>query len=259
MRLLLVEDDVMIGESVLDALRGEGYAVDWVRDGPMADAAWGSEHYDLVLLDLGLPKLDGLQVLRRARARHDRTPVLVATARDAVQDRIRGLDAGADDYVLKPYDLDELAARIRALLRRAAGRAEPLFSYGRISLNPATHEALLDGEPVALSQREWAVLEALIARPGMILSRAQLEEKLYSWKDEISSNAVEVYVHSLRKKLGADLIRNIRGMGYMIAKEPAAAPRRSSDGGDGTHTPGEADSDGGDGGDGGGDGGGGGE
>lgn len=257
MRLLLVEDDVMIGESVLDALRGEGYAVDWVRDGAVADLALRTEQYDLVLLDLGLPKMDGIAVLKALRTRRETTPVLIATARDAVSARIAGLDAGADDYVLKPYDLDELSARIRALLRRAAGRAEPVFSYGRISLNPATHEALLDGEPVALSQREWAVLEALIARPGMILSRAQLEEKLYSWKDEISSNAVEVYVHSLRKKLGADLIRNIRGMGYMIAKEPAPASPSRDGGGDGRHTP-EADSvgDGGDGGDGGGDGGG---
>ncbi|OYV38507.1 MAG: DNA-binding response regulator [Thiomonas sp. 20-64-5] len=253
MRLLLVEDDMMIGESVLDALRGEGYAVDWVRDGVLADSALRTEQYDLVLLDLGLPKMDGLAVLKALRARRETTPVLIATARDAVSARIQGLDAGADDYVLKPYDLDELSARIRALLRRAAGRAEPVFSYGRISLNPATHEALLDGDPVALSQREWAVLEALIARPGMILSRAQLEEKLYSWKDEISSNAVEVYVHSLRKKLGADLIRNIRGMGYMIAKEPAATalptPRRDS-GGD-VHAPDDADG-GGIGGDGGG-------
>lgn len=248
MRLLLVEDDMMIGESVLDALRGEGYAVDWVRDGVMADSALRTEQYDLVLLDLGLPKMDGIAVLKALRARRETTPVLIATARDAVSARIQGLDAGADDYVLKPYDLDELSARIRALLRRAAGRAEPVFSYGRISLNPATHEALLDGEPVALSQREWAVLEALIARPGMILSRAQLEEKLYSWKDEISSNAVEVYVHSLRKKLGADLIRNIRGMGYMIAKEPAAAspstPRKDGGGGDGTHAPEDTDADG---------------
>jgi len=228
MRLLLVEDDTMIGESVLDALRGEGYAVDWVRDGVMADSALRTERYDLVLLDLGLPKMDGMAVLKALRARHEATPVLIATARDAVAARIAGLDAGADDYVLKPYDLNELSARIRALLRRAAGRAEPVYRWGRISLNPATHEALLDGEPVALSQREWAVLEALIARPGMILSRAQLEEKLYSWKDEISSNAIEVYVHSLRKKLGPDLIRNIRGMGYMIAKEPAAGAQRAA-------------------------------
>ncbi|MHB1668203.1 MAG: response regulator [Thiomonas sp.] len=225
MRLLLVEDDAMIGESVLDALRGDGYAVDWVRDGQMADTAWSTEHYDLVLLDLGLPRLDGLQVLKKARARRDRTPVLIATARDAVQARIAGLDAGADDYVLKPYDLDELQARIRALLRRAAGRAEPVFEHGPVRLNPATHEATFEGQPAQLSQREWAVLEALIARPGVILSRTQLEEKLYSWKDEISSNAVEVYVHSLRKKLGADFIRNIRGMGYVISREAPATHR----------------------------------
>ncbi len=235
MRLLLVEDDVMIGESVLDALRGEGYAVDWVRDGAVADSVLRTDRYDLVLLDLGLPKLDGLAVLKAMRVRRDVTPVLIATARDAVPARIAGLDAGADDYVLKPFDLDELGARIRALLRRAAGRADPVYTWGRISLNPATHEALLDGTPVALSQREWAVLEALIARPGMVLSRAQIEEKLYSWKDEISSNAVEVYVHSLRKKLGAELIRNIRGMGYMIAREAEVAPAADDQGdGDGS-------------------------
>ena len=219
MRLLLVEDDVMIGESVLDALRAEGYAVDWVRDGQTAASAWSTESYDLVLLDLGLPRRDGLQVLQQARARRDRTPVLIATARDAVDDRIRGLDAGADDYLLKPYDLNELQARIRALLRRAAGRAEPALSHAGVCLNPATREATLHGQPLVLSQREWAVLEALMRRPGVILSRAQLEEKLYGWKDEISSNAVEVYVHSLRKKLGAELIRNIRGMGYVIARD----------------------------------------
>ena len=222
MRLLLVEDDVMIGETVLDALRAEGYAVDWVRDGSLADAAWSTESYDLVVLDLGLPRQDGLQVLKRARARRDRTPVLIATARDAVSDRVAGLDAGADDYLLKPFDLDELHARVRALLRRAAGRAEPLFVHGRICLNPVTHEAMLDGAPIALSQREWAVLEALIARPGTILSRTQLEEKLYGWKDEVSSNTIEVYIHSLRKKFGAELIQNIRGMGYVIRREPEA-------------------------------------
>ncbi|WP_297911676.1 response regulator [Thiomonas sp.] len=219
MRLLLVEDDMMIGESALDALRAEGYAVDWVRDGRAADAAWSTEHYDLVLLDLGLPARDGLQVLKAARERHDATPVLIITARDSVDDRIRGLDAGADDYLLKPYDLNELQARIRALLRRAAGRAEPALSHGGVCLNPATREATLHGQPLVLSQREWAVLEALMRRPGVILSRAQLEEKLYGWKDEISSNAVEVYVHSLRKKLGAEFIRNIRGMGYVLARE----------------------------------------
>ena len=219
MRLLLVEDDTMIGEVVLDLLRAEHYAVDWVKDGEMADTALRqSQSYDLVLLDLGLPRLDGLDVLRAMRARKDRTPVLVATARDAVDQRIAGLDAGADDYVLKPYDLDELLARIRALLRRAAGRAEPVFEHNGITINPATREVQAEGVPVTLSAREWAVLEALIARPGAVLSRAQLEEKLYSWRDEVSSNAVEVYIHGLRKKLGSELIQNVRGVGYMVPK-----------------------------------------
>ncbi|MDE2626784.1 MAG: response regulator [Burkholderiales bacterium] len=218
MRLLLVEDDTMIGESVLDLLRAEHYAVDWVKDGEMADTALHSQSYDLVLLDLGLPRRDGLTVLRALRARKERIPVLIATARDSVRQRIEGLDAGADDYVLKPYDLDELLARIRALLRRAAGRAEPVYEHMGVSINPATREVTAGGLAVVLSAREWAVLEPLIARPGLVLSRAQLEEKLYGWKDEISSNAVEVYIHGLRKKLGADLIRNVRGVGYMVPK-----------------------------------------
>lgn len=216
MRLLLVEDDVMIGETVLDVLRTEHFAVDWVKDGVMADTATRTQHYDLILLDLGLPKRDGLDVLKGLRQRHDTTPVIVVTARDAVADRIAGLDAGADDYVLKPYDLDELLARIRALIRRGAGRPDPVLEINNVRLNPITHEALRDGQPVALSAREWAVLEALMARPGSVLSRAQLEEKLYSWKDEISSNAVEVYVHGLRKKLGSDFIQTVRGLGYAL-------------------------------------------
>ena len=219
MRLLLVEDDLMIGESVLDLLSAESYAVDWVKDGEMADTALRTQTYDLVLLDLGLPRRDGLEVLRSLRARKERIPVLIATARDSVQQRIEGLDAGADDYVLKPYDLDELLARIRALTRRAAGRAEPVYEHRGVSINPVTREVLVAGQPVVLSAREWAVLEPLLARPGLLLSRTQLEEKLYGWKDEISSNAVEVYIHGLRKKLGADLIRNVRGVGYMVPKE----------------------------------------
>ncbi len=218
MRLLLVEDDTMIGESVYDLLRAEHHAVDWVRDGDMADTALRTQTYDVVLLDLGLPRRDGLEVLRDLRARKDRTPVLVATARDAVAERVQGLDAGADDYVLKPYELDELLARIRALARRAAGRAEPVYEHKGVSIDPATREVSVNGEPVVLSAREWAVLEPLIARPGRVLSRAQLEEKLYSWKDEISSNAVEVYIHGLRKKLGAELVLNVRGVGYMVPK-----------------------------------------
>ena len=218
MRLLLVEDDTMIGEAVLDLLRAEHYAVDWVKDGEMADTALRTQTYDLVLLDLGLPRRDGLAVLRDLRTRKERIPVLIATARDSIQQRIEGLDAGADDYVLKPYDLDELLARIRALTRRAAGRAEPVYEHKGVSINPATREVTVRGEPVVLSAREWAVLEPLLARPGLVLSRTQLEEKLYGWKDEISSNAVEVYIHGLRRKLGAELIQNVRGVGYMVPK-----------------------------------------
>ncbi len=218
MRLLLVEDDPMIGEAVQDLLRAEHYAVDWARDGDAADTALRTQTYDLVLLDLGLPKRDGLSVLRDLRARKTRTPVLVATARDAVAQRIEGLDAGADDYVLKPYDLDELLARIRALLRRAAGRAEPVYEHKGVSINPTTREATVNGVPVVLSAREWAVLEPLLARPGLVLSRQQLEDKLYGWGDEVSSNAVEVYIHGLRKKLGPDVLLNVRGVGYLVPK-----------------------------------------
>lgn len=208
----------MIGETVLDVLRAEHFAVDWVKDGVMADTALRSAPYDLVLLDLGLPQRDGLDVLKALRQRKDSTPVLVVTARDAVADRIAGLDAGADDYVLKPYDIDELLARIRALTRRSTGRADPVLEMHGLRLNPATHEATRDGQPVTLSGREWAVLEALMARPGVVFSRAQLEEKLYSWKDDVSSNAVEVYIHGLRKKLGAELIQNVRGLGYVMPR-----------------------------------------
>ena len=218
MRLLLVEDDPMIGDAVQDLLRAEHYAVDWARDGDAADTALRTQPYDLVLLDLGLPKRDGITVLRDLRTRKNRTPVLVATARDAVAQRIEGLDAGADDYVLKPYDLDELLARIRALLRRAAGRAEPVYEHKGVCINPATREATVQGVPVVLSAREWAVLEPLIARPGMVLSRQQLEDKLYGWGDEVSSNAVEVYIHGLRKKLGAEVLLNVRGVGYLVPK-----------------------------------------
>ena len=219
MRLLLVEDDAMIGETALQLLRTEHYAVDWVRDGNMADQALRSAQYDLVLLDLGLPKRDGLEVLRALRNRRSTVPVLIATARDGVSDRIAGLDAGADDYVVKPYDTDELLARIRALLRRSAGRAEPAFEHKGVSLNPATREATVNGLAVSLSAREWAVLEPLLARPGVVLSRVQLEEKLFSWKDDVSSNAVEVYIHGVRKKLGADVIQTVRGLGYLVPKE----------------------------------------
>lgn len=218
MRLLLVEDDVMIGEAVLDLLRAEGYAVDWVKDGAHADEVLREHGYDLLLLDLGLPKLDGLTVLEHLRARKDRVPVLIATARDALNQRVAGLDKGADDYIIKPYEFDELLARIRALLRRAAGRAEPVYEHLGVSIDPVTREVWVRGQAVSLSAREWSVLELLLARPGMVLSRKQLEDKLYSWRDEVSSNAVEVYIHGLRKKLGAELIQNVRGVGYMMPK-----------------------------------------
>lgn len=218
MRLLLVEDDVMIGEAVLDLLRAEGYAVDWVKDGAHADEVLREHAYDLLLLDLGLPKLDGLTVLEHLRARKDRVPVLIATARDALNQRVAGLDKGADDYIIKPYEFDELLARIRALLRRAAGRAEPVYEHLGVSIDPATREVWVRGQAVSLSAREWSVLGLLLARPGMVLSRKQLEDKLYSWRDEVSSNAVEVYIHGLRKKLGAELIQNVRGVGYMMPK-----------------------------------------
>ncbi len=218
MRLLLVEDDPMIGEAVQALLRTQAYATDWVTDGSAADAALRSQAYDLVLLDLGLPELDGLQVLRQLRARKNTTPVLIATARDAVKDRIAGLDAGADDYVVKPYDMDELLARLRALQRRASGRSSSIYEHAGVTLDPVTRLATVQGQDITLTAREWAVLDALLARPGTTLSRQQLEDKLYGWGDEVSSNAVEVYIHGLRKKLGANLILNLRGLGYMVPK-----------------------------------------
>jgi len=221
MRLLLAEDDRMIGESVQRGLKQDGFAVDWVSDGRAAELALAEKVHDLLVLDLGLPRKEGLDVLRSMRQRGDLRPVLIVTARDAVTDRVAGLDAGADDYVVKPFELTELAARIRALLRRSAGRAEPVIAFGDIELFPVTREVRLRGETVALSPREFAVLEALLARPGAILSRAQLEEKLYGWNEEVESNAVEVHIHALRRKLGAEAIRNVRGVGWMIAKPGA--------------------------------------
>lgn len=220
MRLLLVEDDPMIGDSVQKGLRQDGFSVDWVRDGQAADAAWRATPYDLMLLDLGLPRKDGLAVLQGLRKAGKTLPVLIMTARDAVRDRVAGLDAGADDYLVKPFDLDELAARIRALLRRHSGRSDPLLRHGALQLNPASREASLDGKPLLLSPREFALLEALLDRPGTVLSRAQLEERIYGWGQEVESNAVEVHIHSLRRKLGADFIRNVRGVGYKVAPQP---------------------------------------
>ena len=219
MRVLLVEDDRMIAQGLQTALRQDGYAVDWMGDGRAAEAALRNARFDLVLLDLGLPQRDGLSVLRELRRRGDATPVIILTARDDTQDRIDGLDAGADDYIVKPFDLDEVAARMRSVLRRANGRADPTIRVGDISLNPATHAVERAGVAVQVSAHEYSVLEALLQRPGAILSRTQLEDRLYGWDAPVESNAVEVYIHSLRRKLGSDSIRTLRGVGYFVPKE----------------------------------------
>jgi two-component system response regulator QseB len=220
MRLLVVEDDPMIGESIEAGLRGENYAVDWVRDGHGAELALAGFAYDLVLLDLGLPKLQGLQLLRQYRGRGGDVPILIVTARDGTASRVEGLDAGADDYLVKPFDLDELLARIRALLRRRVARTQSAVSHGALTLNLATHEVTLAGAPLKLSAREFSVLRALLDSPGSVVTKAQLEEKLYGWNEEIESNAVDVYIHHLRKKLGAGFITNVRGVGYKLAAAP---------------------------------------
>lgn len=218
MRLLLVEDDGMIGESISEALTGEHYVVDWVCDGRDAEQALENNVYDLVLLDLGLPKKQGLALLIDYRKRGGMLPVLVITARDSLADRVAGLDAGADDYLVKPFDLEELFARVRALLRRQAGRAQALLVHGELSLNPASHEVYRQGQLLDLSAREFTLLLTLLSPAGRVWSLAQLEEKLYGWGHEIGSNAVEVYICHLRKKLGADFIRNVRGVGYKVSE-----------------------------------------
>ena len=209
----------MIGESIVDGLRGENYAVDWVRDGRDAELALGAVPYDLMLLDLGLPGKQGMDVLRTARKRGDDLPVLIITARDGTPARVEGLDAGADDYLVKPFDLNELLARIRALLRRRVSRTRSIIEHGPLTLDLASHEATFAGEQVKLSAREFSVLRALLDNPGSVVSKSQLEEKLYGWNNEVESNTVDVYVHHLRKKFGADFIKNVRGVGYKI---PAA-------------------------------------
>jgi two-component system response regulator QseB len=220
MRLLLVEDDAMIGAAAQEGLRREGHAVDWVRDGVQAQLALGNEVYDLMLLDLGLPRRDGLAVLRELRAHGNDLPVVIVTARDAVADRVAGLDAGADDYLVKPFDLDELGARVRAVARRRAGRSRPMLRVGELEIDTAARRVTWKGREVALSAREYALLETLAERAGTYLTRGQLEERLYGWGEEIGSNAVEVHIHALRRKLDPALIRNVRGMGYSIPKDP---------------------------------------
>jgi DNA-binding response OmpR family regulator len=218
MRVLLVEDDRMIAEAVRTALGQDGHVTDAVADGVTALRALSHSRFDIVLLDLGLPRKDGLTVLRQLRERGDATPVIIITARDEVRTRVLGLDSGADDYLVKPFDLDELAARMRAALRRSAGRGDPVIEHHDIRVNTVTREVHKAGDPVTLSAKEFAVLEALLLRPGAVLSRAQLEDRLYGFGDAIESNAVEVYVHALRRKLGSDAIRTQRGAGYFIPR-----------------------------------------
>ncbi|MDB5824489.1 MAG: response regulator transcription factor [Herminiimonas sp.] len=218
MRLLLIEDDRMIGESVRKGLRQDGFTVDWVQDGRSGETALLEGVHDLLLLDLGLPGKEGIEVLKTLRKKGNMIPVLILTARDALADRVGGLSAGADDYLIKPFDFEELAARIHAILRRKSGRTETLMRHGPVTLDPASRHVTLNGNPVNLSAREFALLEALLDRPGTVLSVPQLEEKIYGWNEEVGSNAVEVHIHALRKKLGTDLIRNVRGVGYVIHK-----------------------------------------
>ncbi|RTL28297.1 MAG: response regulator transcription factor [Burkholderiales bacterium] len=219
MRVLLVEDDPMIGEAVHAALKDASYAADWVRNGLTALGTLKSQHYDLVLLDLGLPGKDGLDVLRSVRATDNPVPLLIITARDGLDDRLQGLDGGADDYVLKPFQMAELLARMRAVLRRKSGNAAPVQGNGVVSLDPTTRQAQVrDATPIQLSGREFALLQALLIRPGAILSRSELEDRIYGWGEEVESNAVEYLIHAIRRKLGADVIKNVRGVGWMVSK-----------------------------------------
>src|SRR6202789_3018970 len=219
MRVLLVEDDAMIAQGLQTALRQSGFACDLMRDGKSAAGAFQGAGFDVVLLDLGLPHLDGIEVLRELRQRGDATPVIILTARDEIQHRIAGLDAGADDYIVKPFDLDEVTARMRSVLRRAAGRGDPSIQHGELRLDPVARTVERNNVPVSVSAHEFAVLEALLQRPGAVLSRAQLEDRLYGWDEQIGSNAVEVYIHGLRRKLGSEAIRTLRGVGYFIPKK----------------------------------------
>lgn len=222
MRILLVEDDALLGDALQAGLRQAGFAVDWLRDGSAADAALRAEPFAAVVLDLGLPKLAGFELLRRLRARDDRTPVLILTARDAVDDRVRGLDAGADDYVVKPTAIAELAARLRALVRRSQGGAGAVLSVGDLEIDPATRTVRFAGAPVELQPREFAVLLELALNAGRVLTRAQLEARLYEWGEALESNAIEVHVHHLRRKLAPALIRTVRGVGYMVPADGGA-------------------------------------
>ncbi|MCF6190472.1 MAG: response regulator [Cocleimonas sp.] len=218
MRILLVEDDDLIGSAVKQALKDDSQAVDWVRDGVTALSSIELESYDLVLLDLGLPHKDGLEVLQTLRQGKKTMPVIIITARDTIDDRIKGLDTGADDYLVKPFSIDELHARIRAVVRRNQGSADPILTSALLKLDPSTKRVERDDDSYELSSKEYALLQALMVRPGAIFSRGQLEESLYGWNEEVASNAIEFLIHALRKKVGKDGIKNVRGMGWMVVK-----------------------------------------
>ena len=218
MRVLLIEDDPMIGDAVMLALRDATYAVDWARDGEAGLALFANQQYEMVLVDLGLPKMDGYAVLTRLRQKDTQVPILVVTARDGLDDIEKGLDLGADDYVCKPFEFRELLAPMRAVTRRKAGSAAPILSNGEVDLDPASREVSYRGQSLRMTSREFSLLQALLQRPGAILSRSDLEERIYNWDQEIDSNAVEFLIHSIRKKLGSDIIRNVRGLGWMVAK-----------------------------------------
>lgn len=218
MRVLLVEDDPLLGNGICTGLKQGGYTVDWVKDGREAITALSAEHFDAVILDINLPKVSGFEVLRHCRAEGNVVPILMLTGRDTTQDKVQGLDGGADDYLVKPFHLPELQARLRALVRRARGRAQPLLVNGNLTLDPAAREVRLDDEIVELSSREYSLLQVLMENAGKVMSRSRLEEVLYGWAEEVASNAVEVHIHHLRRKLGNDRIRTVRGLGYMLEK-----------------------------------------
>jgi DNA-binding response OmpR family regulator len=222
MRILLIEDDQLLGDGIQAGLAQAGFAVDWVQDGAAGEAALKTEPYAALVLDLGLPKLSGMELLRRLRALGNKVPVLILTARDTIDDRVKGLDSGADDYLVKPFDLNELAARLRALTRRQRGEAAPLLQIGALNLDPAGHRVQFRGQSVEVSAREFALLQEFMLNAGRVLSREQLEQRLYAWGEEVASNAIEVHIHHLRHKLAPEIIRTIRGVGYLMPKDSDA-------------------------------------
>lgn len=216
MRILLAEDDQLLGDGIVAGLRLDGYAADWVQRGDQVESALRTEEYDLMILDLGLPGIDGITVLREIRSANNHIPILILTARDTLDERVKGLDHGADDYMVKPFDLEELTARARALIRRSRGHANPILKHGKLTVNPASRDVTLDGERIEVSPKEFAILLALMTSSNKVVSKGRLEQSLYDWDRNVGSNTVEVYIHNLRKKFGNDIIRTVRGVGYAL-------------------------------------------